>query len=114
LKAFRVDLKAWLYLTNAASSSSGKIEAGFWIILLCGPRLLLGCPYYEPLLGFMIHSSKEFISPYSTANISANIKPIITLSGIAVCSNKMWTTALLRVSENNCTHISAAQSLCLL
>ena len=34
---FRVDLKACLGLTNTASSSSGKIEAGFWVILFHGP-----------------------------------------------------------------------------
>jgi len=27
------------------------------VILLCGPRLLLGRPYYEPLLWFMIVQS---------------------------------------------------------
>jgi len=41
-------------LTNTASSLSGKIEAGFWVILLHGPHLLLGCPYYEPILWLMI------------------------------------------------------------
>jgi len=49
LKAFWVDLKACLglfYLTNSIPSSSGKIKAGFWVILHRGPRLLL-CPYYE-------------------------------------------------------------------
>ena len=43
-KALRVDLKACLglvYLTNTASSSIGKIKAGFWVMLFCGPRLLL-------------------------------------------------------------------------
>jgi len=35
---------------------SGKIEAGFWVILLRGPRLLLRRPYYEPLLWFVINS----------------------------------------------------------
>ena len=55
LKAFRVDLKACLGLTNTAPLLSGKIKAGFQMILLCGPRVLLGCPYYEPLLQFMIH-----------------------------------------------------------
>jgi len=57
LKAFQVDLKPSLdvFLPNqTAPSSSGKIEAGFWVILLCGPCLLLHCPYYEPLLWFMI------------------------------------------------------------
>jgi len=34
--------------------SFGKIEAGFWVILSRGPRLLLGRPYYGPLLWFMM------------------------------------------------------------
>jgi len=34
---------------------SGKIEAGFWMILLRGLSLLLSCPYYEPLLWFMTY-----------------------------------------------------------
>ena len=32
LKAFRVDLKAYLGLVLPALSSSGKIGAGFWVI----------------------------------------------------------------------------------
>jgi len=35
---------------------SGKIEAGFRVILLCGPHLFLHRPYYEPLLWLMIWS----------------------------------------------------------
>jgi len=54
MKAFRVDLKAGLGLVLLTPSSFGKIEAGFWVILLHGPCLLLGRPYYETLLGFMI------------------------------------------------------------
>ena len=56
LKAFRIDLKACLslvYLTNTASSSR-KIEAGFWAMLFCGPRLLLCGPYYTVLSYCMI------------------------------------------------------------
>jgi len=34
--------------------SPGKIEAGFWVILLCGPCLLIGRPYYGPLLWLMM------------------------------------------------------------
>ena len=50
------------YLANTAPPSSGKIEASFQVILLHGPCLLLGGPYYEPLLWFMINSwSKKFI-----------------------------------------------------
>ena len=46
LKAFRVDMKAFLGLVlphqlDTASLSSGKIKAGFWVILFRGPRLLL-------------------------------------------------------------------------
>jgi len=41
-------------LTKTTPLSFGKIEGSFWVILLCGPRLLLGRPYYEPLLWFMI------------------------------------------------------------
>ena len=53
----RVDLKACLGLVLPKQycplASSGKIEAGFRLILFRGPRLLLGRPYYEPLLWFM-------------------------------------------------------------
>ena len=38
-----------LPLTYTASSSSGKIEAGFWVMLFHGPRLLLCGPYYTAL-----------------------------------------------------------------
>ena len=41
LKAFWIDLKACLCLvlpTNTASLSSGKIEAGFWVMLFHGLR----------------------------------------------------------------------------
>jgi len=41
LKAFRVILEACFYLTNTTLSLSGKIDAGFWVNLLLGPRLLL-------------------------------------------------------------------------
>jgi len=34
--------------------SSWRIKAGFQVILLHGPCLILGPPYYEPLLWFMI------------------------------------------------------------
>ena len=36
LKAFWVDLKACLGLTNTASSLSGKSEAGFWLMFIYG------------------------------------------------------------------------------
>ena len=54
LKVFWVDLKAFLGLVLPNQSLSGKIEAGFQVILLRWPRLLLCHPYYEPLLWFMI------------------------------------------------------------
>ena len=56
LKALRVDLKSCLglVLSNATPASSKKIEASFRVIIFRGPCLLLGCPYYEPLLWFMI------------------------------------------------------------
>jgi len=38
-------------LTNTTALS----EADFWVIFLLGPRLLLVCPLYEPLLWFMIN-----------------------------------------------------------
>ena len=43
-----------------------KIEAVFWVILLRGPRLLLGRPYYEPLLWFVIfiEESAFVLTPY--------------------------------------------------
>ena len=66
LKAFQVDLKAWFYLTNTAPSSSGKIEAGFRVILLCGPCLLLRHPYYEPLLWFMMNSHNRGVVSIGT------------------------------------------------
>ena len=54
LKVFWVDLKANLgfYLTNTASLSSEKVEAGFWkfwVMLFHGPQLLLCGPYYTVL-----------------------------------------------------------------
>jgi len=36
---------------------AAKIEAGFRVILLRGPRLLFGRPYYKPLLWFMIRAT---------------------------------------------------------
>jgi len=54
LKIFQVNLKAQFYLTNTIPVSFKKIEAGFRVILLHGPHLLLGRPNYEPLLWFMI------------------------------------------------------------
>ena len=36
---------------------TGKIEADLQVILLREPHLLLGCPYNEPLLRFMIPAS---------------------------------------------------------
>jgi len=47
-----------------APSLSGKIEAGFRVILCRGPRLLLRRPYYEPLLWFMIKVFEIIPSPY--------------------------------------------------
>ena len=43
-----------LGLVLPTPSLFGKIEAGFRVIVLCGPRLLLSRSYYEPLLWFMI------------------------------------------------------------
>ena len=43
-----------LVLPNQYHPSVIKIEAGFQVILFCGPCLLLGRPYYEPLLWFMM------------------------------------------------------------
>jgi len=60
LKAIPVNLKACLGLVLANQYCSivvRKTEAGFRVILLHGPHLLFGCPYYEPLLPFMIFSS---------------------------------------------------------
>ena len=47
-------IKLRFYLTNTASLSSGKIEAGFWVMLFRGPRLLLCGPYYTVLSYCMI------------------------------------------------------------
>ena len=59
MKVFQVDLKAWFYLTNTASSSSGKIETVFWVTLFCGPRLLLCGPYYTVLSYCMIAINQQ-------------------------------------------------------
>ena len=88
MKAFRVDLKACLVLTNTAPSSSGKIEAGFWVILLCGPRLLLCRPYYEPLLWFMICKGQNY------NHIKYSIENKKTLTGGQI--SKIWVLAQLR------------------
>ena len=50
---------ASFHLTNTAPLSFGKIKAGFWVILLHGRRLLLGHPYYEPILWFMNYSKNN-------------------------------------------------------
>ena len=61
MKAFRVDLKAFLGLVLPTPSSSKKIEAGFRVILLIrGPCPFLGCPYYELLLWFMMFKARVF------------------------------------------------------
>ena len=52
LKAFRVDLKAFLGLVlpnEYCLIAMWEIEAGFWVILFRGPRLLLCGPYYTVL-----------------------------------------------------------------
>ena len=54
LIAFWVDLKACLGLTNTASSSSGKSEAGFWVMFLHGPHSNLCGPYCTVLLYCMM------------------------------------------------------------
>jgi len=54
LKAFWVDLKAFLGLVLPTPSRSGKFEGDFRVILLRGPRLLLRRPYYKLLLWFMM------------------------------------------------------------
>ena len=67
LKALRVDLKTCLGLvlpTNTASSSSGKIEAGFWVMLSRGPNLLLCGPYYTVLSYCMITTCLVFTITY--------------------------------------------------
>ena len=70
LKAFRVNLKACLGLvlpiTNTASSSSGKNEAGFWVILFRGPRLLLCGPYYTvTIVLYDYHDNNALTHNYS-------------------------------------------------
>ena len=45
-------------LTNTAPLL--KIEAGFRVILLCGPRLQLGRPYYESVLLFMMYTNSFY------------------------------------------------------
>ena len=53
LKAFRVNLKVCLGLVLPNQYYPivvWEIKAGFQVILLRGPCLLLGLPYYEPLL----------------------------------------------------------------
>jgi len=51
----------WFYLTNAAPSSSRKIVTDFrCIYFVVRPHDLL-CPYYEPLLWFMIQIFAGYI-----------------------------------------------------
>ena len=47
-------------LTNTASSSSGKSEANFWVMLFHWPRLLLCGPYYTVLSYCMITFKKKY------------------------------------------------------
>jgi len=71
--AFLVDLKACLHLVLPNQYYHivvWEIEAGFRVILLRGPRLLLRCPYYEPPLWFMISCASN--TYYIMHNITCN------------------------------------------
>jgi len=56
LKAFWADLKTFLGLTNTATSSCERNEAGFWVFFLRGPRPNLGGPYYTVVSYCMINT----------------------------------------------------------
>ena len=59
LKVFSVDLKACLGLVVTALLSSGKIEAGFWVMLFRGQCLLLCGGCYTILSYYMIKNTKS-------------------------------------------------------
>ena len=63
LKMFRVDQKACLGLV-CALSSSGKSEAGFWVMFCHGPCLHLCGPYYT-VLSYCMMTSLLFLVPRS-------------------------------------------------
>jgi len=64
--------------------------------------------YVATIIFKKIHSSNEFIAPYSTTNNALNVKVYnYTLKDCSALFQKMGD-CFIRVSENNCTYISAA------
>ena len=67
--------------------------------------------YVSTIIFKVIHSSNEFVTPYSTTNNALNVKAYnYTLNDYSALLQKMGD-CFIRVSENNCTHISAAVTL---
>ena len=97
MKAFQVDLKACLGLVIPDQYYPiVKIEVGFRVILLRGPRLLLCRPYYEPLLWFMIddfaralNSKKQVDTDFSKAFDKVPHVRLAKKVGIYGTGNKM-------------------------
>ena len=64
--------------------------------------------YVATIIFNEIHSSNEFITPYSTANNAVNGKVYnYALKDCCALLRKMGD-CFIRVPENNCAHISAA------
>ena len=61
LKAFRVDLKVFLGKRLPNQYCPIIVWESFQVILIHGSRLLLGHPYYEPLLWFMMGSEDKLL-----------------------------------------------------
>ena len=64
--------------------------------------------YVATIIFKKIHSSNEFITPYSTTNNALNVKAYnYALKDCSALLQKMGD-CFIRVPENNCAHISAA------
>ena len=65
--------------------------------------------YIATIIFNKVHNSNEFISPYSTADNALNIKvDNYALEDCCVLLQKKMGDCFIRVSENNCTDVSAA------
>jgi len=89
---------AYICLTNTAPLSSRKIEAGFVVILLCGPCLLLGCPNVKhryPLGMWMSRHSRDFLKGVPTAVLNYQSR---NLGGTAP---RQWATLNILMAQNS-------------
>jgi len=68
LKVFWVNVKACFVTGLPNQYCPGKFEADFWVMLFCGPHLLLHDSYYEPLL-WMINTCKTSFKIMCNTNL---------------------------------------------